>query len=133
VRSTRETFQMLETHKTEESIKFWHRNIFGTGHLKDQEEDRKINFLCNVACRPVARYWLRKQRPLIGNGHNRFLTRNNGLTRKWCSLSLIHMTVCIRKGGCENGRWIELTWIHVQEWALVLLVLNLWGVLPKGQ
>jgi hypothetical protein len=34
----------------------------------------------------VARQWLCKQRQLLGNGRNRLVTRNNGVTEKRCSL-----------------------------------------------
>jgi hypothetical protein len=39
-----------------------------------------------VACRSVTTWWLCKQRPLLGNGRNRFLTFTNGLTGKRFSL-----------------------------------------------
>jgi hypothetical protein len=39
-----------------------------------------------AACRPVARQWLYKKRQLLGNGRNRFVTRNNGVTGKQRSL-----------------------------------------------
>jgi hypothetical protein len=32
----------------------------------------------------------------------------------------------------EGGRWVELTRDHVQQWALLLMVLNLWVLLPDS-
>jgi hypothetical protein len=34
--------------------------------------------------------------------------------------------------GCGDGRWMELAQDHVQWWASVLAVLNMWVLLPES-
>jgi hypothetical protein len=57
-----------------DSIILWHADPLLSN---DREIDRYTT--------AVARQWLCK-RLLLGNGHNRLVTRNNGVTWKWCSL-----------------------------------------------
>jgi hypothetical protein len=55
----------------------------------------KMVFKNIVACRPVAKWWLCKQRPLLGNGHNRFVTSINWVL--WsCVLYAVHASATWR-------------------------------------
>jgi hypothetical protein len=51
----------------------------------------------------------------------------------WTIAANIQDTVRIdlTKIGCKDGRWLKLVQDHVQQWALVLAVLNLPLLLPE--